>query len=835
MIFRFKPICPRPLLLATLCALLPAASCVAQDREMLGDAAQVQPFVTRIDKGKAATTGQSPAFWTVNAYDAETVGEVRGGPDPLTQTLSFGIVNLEGKPSMMLQMQRPLKLDAKRRYQLTLDYLTAGTNGGFVKFPGSELKQLNLPDSGKRWKPLQFAFDGGEARGFRLEFHNQGRGENTGLYLKNIRLDVIGAATNVAAKPATAPPTTLRNATGWYGTLARELGEQGVPDGEFLLGADEAATFARLRPYGAQIDRARVRDLTRAEVPAELPFTTAKQIEIVRPTSNPWDTNLGFTLEQPVRAGESGLLVAYIRSGGSREANTVSLQIEAKSDERDFASLRGGRVSPSPEWKRYLFPIEFKKSADTWKLEFFAGGPTQVIEIGGIALINFGDKAKAADLPRTQFDYNYAGREADAPWRAAAAERIDRLRKGDLTVRVVDANGRAVPDANVNIVMTRHAFRFGTEVHTPFFAQPFDAKTRKQHSASDVEKYKKFVLDNFNTTTVGTFKWEPWRGAWAKEFGPGNTLQALAWADENGMWVHAHAPIWHQFGVMPFKQGQTAPAEIKSGIVRWLDEVLGAPTVREKVDSWDAINHPFVFGEVWRDYGKRLNLPDEGLELHLDELAHYRKLAPDAQLWVNEGNIMVRGGNQFDKYVAYLDYLTRHDAPLYGAGFMCHFGVNDLTAPEELLRRLDKLSEQGRRNGHPLKLQVTEFDVTADAADAEQVKTQADYTRDFYTLMFSHPDVEAIIAWGFWAGEMWLPRAAWLDKDWNLRPNGAAVTNLIKRDWWTNAQGTSDAAGLYKTRGFKGDYQITVTRAGQSATATASVGDTPGVVTVVLK
>ena len=837
MIYPMKfPIHPFFFSLVAGASLLLSGCAVAQEnKNLLGDFDTIEPFTTRMDKGKATTTGKGTMFWTANAYDGATVAEVRFGPDPLTKSPSFGIVNLDGKPSMMLQMQKPLKLDAKRRYQLSLDYLTAGKMGGLVKFPGSELKSLGLPGNGGIWKPLEFAFDGAEAPDFRLEFHNGGRGENKGLYLKNIRLQNIGAAQTLAQNADAPLAPNFASATGWYGALARELAEQGLPPGEFMLGADEKAVFGRFRKYGAQIDRAQVRDLTRAEIPADLPFVTAKQLEIVRPTSNPWDANLGFTVDRPVKAGESGLLVAYMRSGGSREANTVSLRIEAKSDENNFAELRGGRVSPTPEWKRYSFPIEFKKSADKWKLEIFAGGPTQVIEIGGVALIHFGGGVKVADLPRTKFDYNYAGRQADAPWRAAAAQRIDKYRKGDLTVRVVDAAGAPVRDASVQVEMTRHAFRFGTEINTPFFAEPLDAVTRKEHSAADIERYKKFVTDNFNTTTVGTFKWEPWRGAWAKEFGPKNTLSTLAWADANGMWIHAHAPIWHQFGVMPFKPGQTPPAEIKSGIVSWLNEVLNAPTVREKVDSWDAINHPFVFGDVWRDYGKRLNLPDQGLELHLDELAQYRKLAPDAQLWVNEGNILVRGGNQFDKYVEYLDYLTRHKAPLYGAGFMCHFGVNDLTAPQELLRRMDKLSEQGRKNGRPLKLQVTEFDVTADGNDEEQVKAQTDYTRDFYTLMFSQPNVEAIIAWGFWEGEMWLPRAAWLDKKWNMRPNGQAVLDLIKRDWWTKAQGQSAIGGVYKLRGFRGDYQITVTQGRKTATATAVVSEKAGEVTLVLK
>ncbi|NBP09197.1 MAG: hypothetical protein EBU76_12170, partial [Gammaproteobacteria bacterium] len=38
----------------------------------------------------------------------------------------------------------------------------------------------------------------------------------------------------------------------------------------------------------------------------------------------------------------------------------------------------------------------------------------------------------------------YSGRDATAAWRARAAERIEKYRKGDLTVRVVDASGAEV-------------------------------------------------------------------------------------------------------------------------------------------------------------------------------------------------------------------------------------------------------------------------------------------------------------------------------------------------------------------------------------------------------
>ena len=56
----------------------------------------------------------------------------------------------------------------------------------------------------------------------------------------------------------------------------------------------------------------------------------------------------------------------------------------------------------------------------------------------------------------------YAGREVGAPWRQAAAQRIERSRKADLTVLVRDSQGRALPDAAVAVTQRRHAFGFGT-------------------------------------------------------------------------------------------------------------------------------------------------------------------------------------------------------------------------------------------------------------------------------------------------------------------------------------------------------------------------------------
>jgi hypothetical protein len=84
--------------------------------------------------------------------------------------------------------------------------------------------------------------------------------------------------------------------------------------------------------------------------------------------------------------------------------------------------------------------------------------------------------------------------------------------------------------------------------------------------------------------------------------------------------------------------------------------------------------------------------------------------------------------------------------------------------------------------------------------------------------------VDSIIMWGFWEGRHWLPNAALFRRDWTIKPNGQAYQDLVFKQWWTNADGKSDNRGAYRTRGFLGDYDISVTAPnGQTKTVSAKL------------
>ena len=104
-------------------------------------------------------------------------------------------------------------------------------------------------------------------------------------------------------------------------------------------------------------------------------------------------------------------------------------------------------------------------------------------------------------------------------------------------------------------------------------------------------------------------------------------------------------------------------------------------------------------------------------------------------------------------------------------------------------------------------LMITEFDI-----NSRDLDLQADYTRDFMTICFSHPAVCGFDLWGFWERAHWRPDAALIDKDWKLKPNGEVFQELVRGQWWTEENGVTGQDGRYTVRGFLGDYFVTVRR-----------------------
>ena len=96
---------------------------------------------------------------------------------------------------------------------------------------------------------------------------------------------------------------------------------------------------------------------------------------------------------------------------------------------------------------------------------------------------------------------------------------------------------------------------------------------------------------------------------------------------------------------------------------------------------------------------------------------------------------------------------------------------------------------------------------------------QADYAGKFYTLLFSHPAVQAITWWDFSDQGAWQRApAGFLRRDMSPKPIYGRLMQLIHKDWWTDTQGRTDEHGHYALRAFYGDYTVSATAAAGHAT-----------------
>ena len=184
-------------------------------------------------------------------------------------------------------------------------------------------------------------------------------------------------------------------------------------------------------------------------------------------------------------------------------------------------------------------------------------------------------------------------------------------------------------------------------------------------------------------------------------------------------------------------------------------------------------------------------------------------------MFINDYNILAAGGADVlhqNYYYEVIKWLLENGAPLDGIGMQGHFaGVTPVTVMEKIVERYAQLS---------LPPAITEFDF-----NTPDEELQADFTRDLLTLIFSLPQFNDFLMWGFWERAHWLPAGAMYRADWSSKPNALVWNELLFRRWWTNEAQTSDAAGHATVSGFKGFYNVTAVYRNVEQTVTATLSD----------
>jgi endo-1,4-beta-xylanase len=488
-----------------------------------------------------------------------------------------------------------------------------------------------------------------------------------------------------------------------------------------------------------------------------------------------WSCRIRHTLSVPVANGDWLVAAFWVRSVATGESGEAYVRLNFERNAPDYRKSVAAGTLVTPYWRRIQIPFRMVEAYAPGgaMLDFWVGYDPQTIEIGGIAIDNHGPSATP---PVATEGYTYPGREADAPWRVSAQERIDKHRKADLKVVVTNAQGQPQEGVPVKVRMKRHAFGFGSAV----------AADSLLGTRADDEIYRQKVKELFNKVVLeNDLKWPSWIQ------NRNRALNGIRWLRDNGITdIRGHTMVWPGWQYLPSDLRPLAsnPEALRKRIDDHIADV-GTATAG-LVKDWDVINEPIPNRDLQNILG------DGELERWL-RLA--RVVDPGVRLFINEYDIETGGGRNVrkqDQFFQLLKATLEAGAPLNGIGIQGHFG-SDVTHPQKVYDILDRFAALG------LPLQITEFDInTLD----EQL--QADYLRDYLTIVFSHPAIDAFLQWGFWEGRHWLPAAALYRRDWSEKPHGKAYRDLVFTQWWTNAEGTTAADGTFTVRGFLGDYEI---------------------------
>ena len=522
------------------------------------------------------------------------------------------------------------------------------------------------------------------------------------------------------------------------------------------------------------------------------PFTQAVAVDVRRKSPTEYDVQLTQPLRSGLTAGDVVLATVWARLVATADESNEGRFGLVLEDGKDRLAQRVFGVGNA--WQRFDVPFVVTKAHDAGKvrLNLRLGYYVQSLQFGGLSVQRFPAGTPLSSLPETR--PTYAGRAPDAAWRREAAGRIDQLRKGALTVEVVDASGRPVPDAAVHVWMTRHAFAFGSVYNANLVAGPDAAKPA-------AAAYRKKFLELFNTGVDELKEKWPW---WEDPAHRKPAIDSVAWMREHHVDVRGHVMVWPSWRKTPasLKALADQPEKLRARVADHIADI--GRTFKGQFVEWDVVNEPILNNDLLKILGE--NVMAEWFRLA-------RQADPDARLYLNEAGVpnSIPGDAKYDKFYRNIELIQNAGAPIGGIGMQGHFGWT-MNSPTQLLAIYDRFSKFG------LPIRLTELDI-----EVSDPQLQYDYMRDVLTATFSHPNVNGILNWSFWAGASWKPKAALFDEAWQPTAAGRAWTDLINRDWWTDTRGTTAADGTFACRAFLGDYEVEVKTGARTKTVTASL------------
>ncbi len=374
--------------------------------------------------------------------------------------------------------------------------------------------------------------------------------------------------------------------------------------------------------------------------------------------------------------------------------------------------------------------------------------------------------------------------QSSKDWKTLANEGIEKYRKGDADLHLLNAANHPIVNATVEIHQTRQAFPFGSAISAAFLRSP-------QWQQSFLKHFNTAVLENESKWTSN----EPRQGVTNYT----NADNLIAWCKANNIAVRGHCLFYEGSGGQPGWLSGLSADQLRTALEN--RATSAASHFKGQFISWDG-NNEMLHGTFFKD-----RLTDD-IRVWMYQRA--KQLDPQTPLFTNDFNVLSVDQNfqqvQTDEYVAQVRDLIKRGAPIDGVGIQGHvWREKIIDTPDVIRQRLDKVAAVG------LPIWISEFDY----ADADP-KVRADVLELVYRTAYSNPAVHGIMMWVYWQGNSWRKDgdAALFNRDWTINAEGQRFEALMQ-EWSTNITIKTNAQGHATFRGFFGSYTATISVPGQ--------------------
>ena len=400
-----------------------------------------------------------------------------------------------------------------------------------------------------------------------------------------------------------------------------------------------------------------------------------------------------------------------------------------------------------------------------------------------------------------------------------AEARIEKYRMGEAVLRLVDDSGNP-PRAGirVHIEQVRHKFLFGSDIFM----------LARCRSAADNAAYEKEFADLLNYATVPFYWWtyEPEQG----QPKYADTEKIVQWCEAHHVTTKGHPLAWNEGQPKWLPQDPSRAMQLQMARVGQCVRHF-----KTEIDIWDVVNEATEFDrDSTRSGGPTLTeaIRQMGVSNYIRAAFREARLAnPSATLVINDYNYSP------DFIGSVLARLVDKDAqPAYDViGIQCHQHTRVWSA-QEIWENCERFAKMGKpihfteatilsgQQGWELRQSDPNFKW---ASTPGGEKKQAEEVTRFYTVLFSHPAVEAITWWDFSDQGAWQGAPAGLVReDMSPKPAYEALMKLIKGKWWTKTESEVGAGGEARFRGFFGEYRIGMIVGGRELTGACTFGKT---------